>query len=67
MKRRDFLKSGAAAAAVSAVPAAPSGSEPRQVIFILGESVRRDMLNCYRNTGLKTPNLDRLASEGMRF
>jgi len=69
MKRRDFLKSGAATAALSAVPAAaaPSGSEPRQVIFILGESVRRDMLNCYRNTGLKTPNLDRLASEGMRF
>ncbi len=67
MKRRDFLKSGAAAAAFSAVPPTPSSTEPRQVIFILGESVRRDMLNCYRNTGLKTPNLDRLAAEGMRF
>ncbi len=40
---------------------------PRQVVFILGESVRWDMLNCYRNTGLRTPNLDRLAAGGMRF
>lgn len=41
--------------------------EPRQAIVILGESVRRDMLNCYRKTGLKTPNLDRLAAQGVRF
>jgi len=69
MKRRDFLKSAAAATALSAVPnATAEGSrEPRQVVLILGESVRQDMLNCYRSTGLKTPNLDRLAAEGMRF
>ena len=42
-------------------------ANPRQVVVILGESVRYDMLNCYRNTGLKTPNLDRLASQGCRF
>jgi len=42
-------------------------AEPRQVVVILGESVRRDMLNCYKKTGLKTPNLDRLAAGGMRF
>lgn len=69
MKRREFLKS---AAAVSAAAGSPSVSvagnaQPRQAVVILGESVRRDMLNCYRNTGLKTPNLDRLAAEGMRF
>jgi uncharacterized sulfatase len=69
MKRREFLKSAAAATALSAAPAVAAGSssEPRQVVLILGESVRRDMLNCYRQTGLKTPNLDRLAAEGMRF
>lgn len=69
MRRRDFLKSGAAATALSAIPAAAdqSNNEPRQVVFILGESVRRDMLACYRQTGLKTPNLDRLAAEGMRL
>lgn len=69
MQRRDFLKSAAAATTLTAVPSSASdhGREARQVVFILGESVRRDMLNCYRNTGLKTPNLDRLAAGGMRF
>ena len=54
---------GLLAAKVAAAEAAP----PRQVIVILGESVRADMLNCYRQTGLRTPNLDRLAREGMRY
>ena len=46
---------------------APVTGEPRQVVVILGESVRYDMLNCNRQTGLKTPNLDRLAQQGTRF
>jgi uncharacterized sulfatase len=45
----------------------PQSEEPHQVIVILGESVRNDMLNCNRQTGLKTPNLDRLAQQGIRF
>ena len=59
----------AAAVAASSQPGAAlnGGHKPRQVVFILGESVRADMLNCYRHTGLRTPNLDRLAAEGMRF
>lgn len=69
MKRRDFLKSAAVANALPFLPkgAAAQSGTPRQVVFILGESVRWDMLNCYRQTGLKTPNLDRLAAAGMRF
>jgi uncharacterized sulfatase len=70
MKRREFLKSAATATALAAAPgtvAIKPGREPRQTVVILGESVRRDMLNCYRDTGLKTPNLDRLAAAGMRF
>lgn len=46
---------------------APATGGPRQVVMILGESVRNDMLNCNRQTGLKTPNLDRLAQQGIRF
>lgn len=45
----------------------PRNAGPRKVIVILGESVRNDMLNCNRRTGLKTPNLDRLAQQGIRF
>jgi uncharacterized sulfatase len=77
MERRDFLKAmgavGVAATmrndARAEVPERPikEPGEPLQVVLIVGESVRRDMLNCYRNTGLKTPNLDRLAAGGIRF
>lgn len=73
MNRRDFLKlSGAAGASrmAEAVPTAAGrlpGQKPRQAIVILGESVRYDMLNCNANTGLKTPNLDRIAAQGTSF
>ncbi len=49
---------------------APSGDGPRQrrqIVFIMTDTTRADMLNCYRETGLKTPSLDRLARGGMRF
>jgi uncharacterized sulfatase len=68
MNRRNFLKSAGAASALSALPPVAQASDPpRQVIFVVAESVRQDMLNCYQHTGVKTPNLDRLAAEGMRF
>ncbi len=74
MNRRDFIKlAGAAGAAASAAdrPIEALGriasDKPRQAIVILGESVRYDMLNCNANTGLTTPNLDRLAAQGVRF
>ena len=69
MNRRTFMKSAGAATVAAAANATPrgTGNDPRQVVIILGESVRRDMLNCYRNTGLKTPNLDRIAAQGIRF
>ncbi len=71
MNRRTFVQALTAAgvASSSSLPmkALDNSDPPRQVIFILGESVRADMLNCYRQTGIKTPNLDRLAAGGMRF
>ena len=39
----------------------------RKVILIMTDSQRWDMLGCYRDTGLQTPNLDRLAAQGRRF
>ncbi|MBS1814756.1 MAG: sulfatase-like hydrolase/transferase [Acidobacteria bacterium] len=70
MNRRDFLKT--AGTTVSAVAASSMAGEsttrkPRQAVVILGESVRYDMLNCNKQTGVKTPNLDRIAREGVRF
>jgi len=37
------------------------------VIFFLTDQQRADHLGCAGNPILKTPNLDRLASEGVRF
>ena len=73
MNRRDFIKlTGAASVATVAEQPVPAISgadkpQPRQAIVILGESVRYDMLNCNAKTGLQTPNLDRIAAQGVRF
>lgn len=40
---------------------------PRQAIVIMTDTQRWDMVNCYRQTGLQTPHLDRLAADGIRF
>ncbi|PKL13138.1 MAG: sulfatase [Spirochaetae bacterium HGW-Spirochaetae-8] len=40
---------------------------PRQVVFIMTDTTRKDMLGCYGNERMKTPNLDRMAAEGLRY
>lgn len=42
-------------------------AKKRQAVIIMTDTTRWDMLNCYRDTGLKTPYLDKMASEGIRF
>jgi len=42
-------------------------SEKMNVIFFITDQQRADSLGCAGNKMLKTPNLDRLASEGVRF
>jgi arylsulfatase A-like enzyme len=37
------------------------------VLFIITDAQRVDHLGCYGNSTVKTPNIDRLASEGVRF
>jgi uncharacterized sulfatase len=72
MDRREFLKYAGMVGADCATQPVPvltrhPGPEPRQAIIILGESVRYDMLNCNKQTGLKTPNFDRIAASGISF
>jgi len=38
-----------------------------RVVFIMTDTQRTDMLGCYGNADMKTPSLDGLASEGLRF
>ena len=37
----------------------------RQIVFLMTDTTRFDMLGAYGNKDMKTPNLDKLASEGM--
>lgn len=39
----------------------------RQFILIMTDTQRTDMVSCYEDTGLKTPCIDALAQQGIRF
>lgn len=39
----------------------------KKVILIMTDTQRTDMVGCYGHPDMKTPNLDRLAEEGIRF
>lgn len=39
----------------------------RRIVLIMTDTQRHDMLGCYRQTGLQTPQLDSLAAGGLRF
>ncbi|MHC4580199.1 MAG: arylsulfatase [Planctomycetota bacterium] len=71
MNRREFLKiSGAAVAALaqrSATQAAQPSKKKPNIIFIMADDLGYKELGCYGQQKIKTPNIDRLADEGMRF
>jgi arylsulfatase A-like enzyme len=63
--RRDFLKTGLAAALTAAGRAAPAVRP--NVVLIYADDVGYGDLACYGATRVRTPNLDRLAAQGIRF
>ena len=69
MKRRMFPAVLACAAALIALlPAAPAvGADRPNVIFFLSDDQRADFLGCAGHPILKTPTIDRLAAQGVRF
>ncbi len=42
-------------------------SKAKNVLFIMADQLRWDYLSCYGHPHLKTPNIDRIASMGIRF
>ncbi len=39
----------------------------KQIVFLMTDTTRCDMLGCYGNEKMITPNIDKLASEGIRY
>jgi arylsulfatase A-like enzyme len=70
--RRDFVKAVGFSAVGWAVSDVAGGAEAAgdirpNIIFILGDDLGWAELGCYGNTFNETPNLDRLAKQGVRF
>lgn len=68
--RRSFLKAGAAATAAAPLllPArAPGKPRPRNILFIISDEHRFDVAGHRGHPYVATPNIDRLAREGVRF
>ncbi len=53
-------------AAGDAAESAPPAKRPNVLCFVM-DQLRWDHLGCYGNAGIRTPNLDRLATRGMVF
>lgn len=61
MNRRNFIQSMAAAADLK------TQSPPPNILFLMPDQWRGMDLGCSGNTQVRTPNLDRLAREGVQF
>src|SRR5688572_13114766 len=55
------------ALAVLLLPHAGAAEKPLNILLLYADDWRHDTLGCAGNPVVKTPNLDRLAREGVRF
>src|SRR3954454_19166664 len=70
--RRALLGAGTAAAATLAAPRGPAWARPAagrrpNIVYVLADDLGYGALGAYGQTTIRTPHLDRLAREGIRF
>lgn len=56
----------ALAVAMGCLPRSPADERPN-VVFIIGDDIGWNDIGCYGNSAVRTPNIDALAAEGIRF
>jgi arylsulfatase A-like enzyme len=62
--RRAFLQGSAGALAATSLPAA---QKKPNILFIMPDQLRAQALGCMGNADVRTPNINRIASEGLLF
>jgi arylsulfatase A-like enzyme len=71
MRRRDFIKTAGVGAASMTMPfqisSCTTGVKKPNIIFILADDLGYGDLGCYGQKRIKTPHIDAMAKEGMRF
>jgi arylsulfatase A len=66
ISRRGFMTKAAAGLSALATRARAPARQPN-IVFIMADDLGYGHLGCYGQTKIRTPNLDRMAAEGMRF
>ncbi len=69
VSRREFIAGSAAAGLVASAHAQlPAANSPKpNIIFIMADDMGWGDLSCYGRPDYQTPNLDKLATQGMKF
>ncbi|AKJ65162.1 sulfatase [Kiritimatiella glycovorans] len=67
MKRSDFLHMAFGAGALGVLRTNAAEKRPPNIVLILADDLGWADTGCYGNTYHRTPNIDRLAAQGMRF
>ncbi|MCP4609254.1 MAG: sulfatase-like hydrolase/transferase, partial [Planctomycetes bacterium] len=71
INRRNFLKTIGAGTAALSIPqfefCSMAEKQKPNIIFILADDLGYSELGCYGQAKIRTPNIDKLAEEGMKF
>jgi arylsulfatase A len=68
--RREFVKTAGLGAAAIAMPfgrQTPTRARKPNIVYIMADDLGVGEVGCYGQTKIRTPHIDRLAAEGMRF